>query len=383
MVSRKFILIFLISLILCSSCSETSSPIEETDADPNNEEELLITFGADEASGKVKVLSRNIYIGTNVTSLFGQVSLLEIPSAVRDAFNLLENTNFTERAEALAVEIEKTKPHLIGLQEVAHVFIQSPGDYLSGNSQLADLEVYDYLQILLDALSARGLNYSVAAVLSNADIELPMLPTKYSVPSSQLDDVRLIDHDAILVRSDVSYSNVAEVVYNDSLIIDADLGIAVTRGYTAVTAIINGKSYRFANTHLESFDITQTLRDGQLNQLLAAMENESIPVILAGDFNFNPASTFYQRTVQKGYEDAWINNPLTYNTEGFTYGHEDDLLNSSADFFTRIDYVFVKSSNPFSFEESFVVGDELRDRTASKLWPSDHGGVVSKIKFTQ
>jgi endonuclease/exonuclease/phosphatase family metal-dependent hydrolase len=210
-----------------------------------------------------------------------------------------------------------------------------------------------------------------------------MLPTSHSEPGSLLDDVRLIDRDAILVRSDVSYSNVAEVHYTDTLVIDASLGIVVPRGYAAVTADINGQSYRFATTHLESFDISLVLRNGQLNQLIAEMENETIPVILAGDFNFNPDSFLYERLIQNGYEDAWTNNTLTYNTAGFTYGHDDDLLNSSADFSTRIDYVFVKSSNSFSFEESFVVGDELRDRTPSNLWPSDHGGVVSKINFNQ
>ena len=34
-----------------------------------------------------------------------------------------------------------------------------------------------------------------------------------------------------------------------------------------------------------------------------------------------------------------------------------------------------------SFEESFVLGDELRDRTPSGLWPADHGAVVTKINF--
>ncbi len=383
MIRRSLIHISLLSFVLFYSCSETSTSPEEPAADPNGEEELLLAFGADEAPGKVKVIARNIYVGTDVTSIFGAGNISEIPSAVRDAFYLLENTSFTERAEALVDEIEKTRPHLIGLQEVAHVFIQSPGDILSGNPQPAESELYDYLQIFVDALAARGLNYSVAAVLSNADIELPMLPTSHSNPGSLLDDVRLIDRDAVLVRSDVSYSNVAEVHYSDSLIIDASLGIVVPRGYAAVTADINGQSIRFATTHLESFDPSLVLRNGQLNQLLAEMENENVPVILAGDFNFSPDSFLYDRIIQNGYEDAWTNNTLTYNPDGLTYGHDDDLRNTSVDFRTRIDYVFVKSSNSFLFEESFVVGDELRDRTPSNLWPSDHAGVVSKINFNQ
>lgn len=381
MITKKISFLLFLGLIFLYSCSETSTSSMDPDADPNGEEELLLAFGADEAAGKIKVMSRNIYIGTNVATLLGGVSLIQIPSAARNAFYQLENTNFIERAEVLAEEIEKTRPHLIGLQEVAHVYIQSPGDFLSGNVQRANIEIYDYLQILMDALSAKSLDYTIAAVLNNADIELPMLPTDYSEPNSVLDDVRLIDRDVILIRNDVSFSNVATIRYTDSLVVDTSFGISVPRGYTALTAEIDGNSYRFANTHLEAFDLTETLRSGQLEQLLSEMESETIPVILAGDFNLSPDNILYQNLIQDGFEDAWVNNTLTYNPDGFTFGHDDNLQNKKVDFSGRIDYIFVKSSDSFSFEESFVVGDELRDRTSSGLWPSDHGGVITKIKF--
>jgi len=381
MINKKLLYILIPGLIFFYSCSETMTSNEDGDDDPNNEEELLLTFGEDEVAGKVKVMSRNVYVGTDVTSLLGETSLLEIPSAVQAAFNQLEDTDFPERAETLAAEIEKTLPHLIGLQEVAHVFYQSPGDFLAGNPQSASTEIYDYLEILMDALAARGLNYSVAAVISNADIELPILPTSYSEPGSFLDDIRLVDRDVILVRNDVAFSNVTSAHYTARIIIDETLDISVPRGYVAVDAAIDGNNYRFANTHLESFDLDQSLRTAQLAELLEVLENETIPVILAGDFNFSPSSSFYQTAAQNGYEDARAGNTFTYNANGYTYGHDSDLQNSTSSFSARIDYIFVKSSGAFSFEESFVVGDELRDRTPSKLWPSDHGGVVSKINF--
>ena len=383
MISKNLFYFLLAALIFMYACSETPTSSEDPDPDPNGEEELLLSFGEDEAPGKVKVISRNIYIGTDVANLLGAGSIVQIPTSVRDAFFGLVNTNFIERAEVLADEIEKTQPHLVGLQEVAHVFIQTPGDFLSGNAERADIEIYDYLQILLDELSARGLEYSVAAALSNADIELPMLPTSYSAPNSDLDDVRLVDRDVILIRNDIPFSDAVTVRYADSLVIDETLGISVPRGYAAVTAEIDGSHYRFANTHLEAFDITQTLRSGQLGQLLSAMEDETLPVILAGDFNFGPQDALYQLLMENDFEDAWVNNLLTYNPDGFTYGHDGDLQNSTVDFAVRIDYIFARSSHTFSFEESFVVGDELRDRTSSRLWPSDHGGVVTKIDFDE
>ena len=58
------------------------------------------------------------------------------------------------------------------------------------------------------------------------------------------------------------------------------------------------------------------------------------------------------------------------------FSHDEDV-----NFYERIDFVFVKAPNAQTYGESFVLGDELRDRTPSGLWPSDHGGVVTKLTF--
>ena len=97
MANKKLSYLLLLGLIFFYNCSETSTSSEDPDADPNGEEELLLALGADETAGKIKVMSRNLYIGTDVTNLLDEVSLIQqIPSAVRNAFYLLENTNFIE-----------------------------------------------------------------------------------------------------------------------------------------------------------------------------------------------------------------------------------------------------------------------------------------------
>ena len=78
---------------------------------------------------------------------------------------------------------------------------------------------------------------------------------------------------------------------------------------------------------------------------------------------------------------SWLENTLTYNANGFTFGHVSDLKNEKPNFSQRIDYVFVKSDAELQYGEGFVLGDEVRDKTSSGLWPSDHGGVVTKIIF--
>ena len=59
--------------------------------------------------------------------------------------------------------------------------------------------VYDYLQILVAELEALGAHYQVVSTANEVDVELPMLSQ-----SGRIDDVRLSDREAILVRSDLS-----------------------------------------------------------------------------------------------------------------------------------------------------------------------------------
>jgi hypothetical protein len=57
--------------------------------------------------------------------------------------------------------------------------------------------------MLTQALANRGLGYSVAAMSTNFDIELPMV----DFATGGLDDIRLTDFDVILVREDVAWTN--------------------------------------------------------------------------------------------------------------------------------------------------------------------------------
>ena len=87
------------------------------------------------------------------------------------------------------------EPHVIGLQEVSLIRTQFPGNALapdgSGIEFLGDFPTdprftfkldaatveFDYLQLLLDALEDRGLDYVAVAAASptNADVEFPAI----------------------------------------------------------------------------------------------------------------------------------------------------------------------------------------------------------------
>ena len=105
-------------------------------------------------------------------------------------------------------------------------------------------------------------------------------------------------------------------------------------------------------------------------------------MIVAGDFNsVAPSGPTYQYFLGQGYTDTWDHNTLTYNEDGYTFGHQADLMNGTPSFAIRIDYIFLKSATEPTWGTGFVLGDELRDRLPSGMWPSDHGGVVIKFQF--
>ena len=360
----------------CITDKSPTSPVE--DPDPNGEEELLQVLKNSEEQGVVKVMTRNVYIGTNVTAPLNAPSFEFIPFLVWDGYQNVLKSKFNQRAEGLVTEIEKTLPHLIGLQEMSKFYIQSPGDFLDGNPLPATNIVLDFFEILENALAARGLEYgyTVIAIQKNADLELPM--AHFEEGSLFLDDIRIQDYDAIIARSDVITSNEVAVRYDSMLVIDDSLGIFIPRGYVACNAQIGQTSVVFTNTHLESMG--SSLREAEVKQLLDAYKNESLPVIMVGDYNSRATTgTTYNYVISEGYTDTWLMNPLKYNLTGYTYGH--DLRDESSDLSRRIDFIFTGPQGNPTIGEGFVLGDERRDFEGG-LWPSDHAGVVTKLTYT-
>ena len=328
------------------------------------------------------VMTMNVYVGADVDQILSAQDPTQIPILVALAFQQLLATNFFERAEAIAERIQSAQPHLVGLQEISRIRIQSPGDAVGGGSTPATVVLFDYLEILLDALAARGLDYQVAGMVRNADIEMPMLA---SLAPLAFDDVRLTDYDVILARGDVAISNVTADNYAAALQI-ADLGIEIPRGYVAVDAgIKKNHTYRFVNTHLEPADLDTQL--AQAEELLALLEDEKKPVILVGDFNTPaPAGETYQLLEAADYVDVWTRNLRRREGEGFTFPHDADLQNETVHLSQRIDHIFVRNRtrghSVLGAVFATVWGDALDERTSpSLLWPSDHAAVIATLQL--
>jgi endonuclease/exonuclease/phosphatase family metal-dependent hydrolase len=334
----------------------------------------------------ITVMTMNVYVGADVDRILAAETREQIPILVAETFQELFFTNFSLRAEAIADQIQFLRPHLIGLQEISVIRTQTPGDFFIGNPVPAEDEVFNYLVILMNALVARGLDYQVAGIVQNFDIETPMLTSP--PPDLAFDDVRLTDFDVVLARGDVVISNVVEANYAQALDLST-LGIELPRGYVAVDARIKeNHTYRFVATHLEDSDLDVQI--AQAVELIDMLKGETKPVIVVGDLN-TPAPTgeTYQLFEAAGYVDAWTRNLRRGEGDGFTFGHDPDLVNADSELTDRIDLILVRNNTRghpvVGAVFATVWGDEPADRIpvvdSSFLWPSDHAAVIAEMRI--
>lgn len=357
----KRLLLVTLSVAALASCSDRPEPVA-----------IEPSFRALPSAGArgVTVISRNIYIGTNVDPIIAAQSPEEFAAAAATAWAVLQLTNFTERAEALADEVAATNPHLVGLQEVA----------LYRTSALADptppsTVAFDFLSLLLDALAARGLSYAVVSEVAGTDLAVPNVVDGINV--------RFTDRDVILARSDVTTWNAqgANFTARIPLTVLGQPAGSLVRSWASVMASAAGNTFRFVSTHLE-VQAAQVIQVLQAQELLAMLAAAPTPVVLVGDFNSaadGSQTPTYGMITSAGYVDSW--SQRYPRDPGFTCCHSVTLMNPVPNLDQRIDIIFTSGLSGASGQivggvHADIVGDEPDDRTASGLWPSDHAGVV-------
>lgn len=332
----------------------------------------------------LKVMTRNLYIGAPLEPIVGATNPAQVPLLVAQTVGQIVATDFPARSAALAQEIVAQQPEVIGLQEVTLLRQQSPGDFLNGNPVPASAPALDYLQILQQQLAVRGARYVVGAVVTNWDVELPMVvPTETGF---QLDDVRATDFDVVLVRADLPPGHLRMLSWAAGNYVTrfqvsvAGLPVGFSRGWCLVDLQVRGRNIRVINTHLEN--VSPLIRTAQALELLAGPGGISGEVICLGDFNSDPsfpAPEAFGAMTAAGYGDAWS---LAHPGEpGFTWGQAEDLLNPLPTLTERNDYLWFRGGR-LALEVVELVGSDPSDRVPSQfnpqnlLWPSDHAGVV-------
>lgn len=324
----------------------------------------------------VGVMTMNMYVGADTNALLSAQTPDGLALAVTTAYQNILKTKPSERIAAMAREIARHDPDLVGLQEVA---LLRTGPSTSPPTPATHIEI-DFLRILLDDLAKLGRHYDAVAILPGIDAQAASLLGK---------DIRLTGRTAIIARTGLGLANlhVEDFLINLQVSIPIPPGsITDTRGWASVDADFGGRKLRFVTTHLEDAPTGQLahIQLAQAAELLAAATNTPLPVIMAADFNAdadNPAAASfptYTALRNAGFADAWAQ--LHPANPGFTCCQAPDLRNSRSELDERIDLVLYRGS-PQAADNSRA-GNLPGERTSSGLWPSDHAAVAASFDLT-
>jgi len=318
---------------------------------------------ADESKRVLKVMTRNMDAGTDLNLIFAYYP--NVPAGVSATLAQVISTDIPSRIQRLADEVRTNQPDFIALQEVT--------EWRTGTCG-ATTVLYDQLQLLVDALAARNMQYTRLAVDSLNVIEAPSLNGC----------VRYTDSNAILMRSElrsgIEVSNVQSHHYLHYLDLST-IGITgfppFFHGYISADVKAGSETFRLFDTHLEStyvFDPTGLLQSSQAAELVAALNATPFPVLLCGDFNSNAEAGPEQTAsvgliLNAGFTDVWrqFNSVGT----GFTWPlYFEDSASGPAIPNERIDLIFTRDIRALKVDETGTNAPVA----------SDHAGVVALVQ---
>ncbi|MEL6616850.1 MAG: endonuclease/exonuclease/phosphatase family protein [Bacteroidota bacterium] len=330
---------------------------------------------SDGPTGSIVAMSLNLYLGADIFVLTQEPNPNLVPVRVAEVYGAALASDFTARAESIADAIQAEDPDLIGLQEVTTYATQTPSDYVTGTTEPNATNVtVDFLDILLDALAARGLDYRVASTSNNADVEFPA-----TTDGQSFFDVRYRDADVILARSDVQTSGAVENSFNALVTVPVG-GVDQTfvRGYQHVTATIDDFTFTFVNTHLEVGGDAAPIQFLQATQLKGVIDRLDGPVAFTGDINSaadGSTTDSYAKIIEA------LTDPLAGGGEP-TCCQDSDLLNATSDHTTRIDFVMHRDFEGATDTRAILDTPDTRVTTAGGTrWATDHAGVVSTLTY--
>ena len=349
----------------------------------------------------VKTMTYNASLGSGLSARFA-TSLDEFCDKAGENVREVDATKPQVRMPAIAKNILKKKPDLVGLQEADAILTQTPADNgpLLGGTDATTVR-YDYLQLILDRLNKGKKRYRL--VTAQDEFEFEIKANVDGVGSGCDDsetDARLITRNAILARvgAGVRTSRVRQRSYRHQLSFELLGGVPypVPRGWQSVDARVRGsKKFRFVHTHLEAFDNdpqqntmldtiadppTQTVvsnaavRAIQADELVEGPAKAKIPVVLLGDLNSNVPGVkpgdenAFQRILAARFKRRSTQKPASCCT--------DEGGGTIADFDHVVSFIMGKPGRTIRRVSSSVVG-----RTkVNGLFPSDHAGVFSALR---
>ena len=319
----------------------------------------------------VTVMTYNVYVGSSAEPALETTNLFQIPVVVGELYGNVIASDFAARAAAIATIVKESHPHVIGLQEIELIRRQDPSDFLSNRTPNAEEIDLDYLEILMNALDAEGLDYQVAAKVQNLDLEMPMLA------AGKVTDVRLTDFDVILTRGDVVVSRPPA----------ANLRGGAADRPTRAGGRARLRRHRRHDRRRHLQDREHPPGVGRSGAAGGAGAGTGGRLGGRGALDHPPGGLQHPRSRWGGlpafcwrpaYLDVWQTDS---ERSGATCCQADDLRNEASELTNRIDQIFVKgvALHPAGSIRTLTVGDKPDDRLPSGLWPSDHAGVVAQL----
>ena len=320
----------------------------------------------------VTLMTRNLYLGADIITLATASDRNDFEQKAAALFDTVQQTNFKARAELIADEIKKNKPDFIGLQEVA-LWRKGPDGVKDGSQTPATEVVYDWLDDLNAALKERKLKYKLVRKQVEFDFE---------GPTAKGYDIRFTQQDAILVRvdRDIKVSRPRSANFDAALSVPINAinqTAEVKRGWVSVDANVRGAKFRFVDTHLEAYSEASGLAQAQ--ELTGGPVRGSGQKFLVGDMNSernSDNSDPIDHLLKFGFDDTFFSKT---KKDTKTCCQAENVANQASELKTRIDFVLAKPK--VQIVSSKVIGNNPNIRTPGGLWPSDHAGVVTKVKL--
>lgn len=124
------------------------------------------------------------------------------------------------------------------------------------------------------------------------------------------------------------------------------------------------------NTHLDH--VSEEARQKGAKLIAARMADQGVPVIVAGDFNCEPASPAYKELLAAGYRDSFSEAGKKDGNAEFSWHNLQGTRQPHA---SRIDWVLLQ---PAGGEMKAIACDIIRDSYGGR-YPSDHFPVVAEF----
>ena len=307
----------------------------------------------------VTFMTRNLFLGADLLPL-ATTKGAEFEHAAGNLLNAVKATDPDGRMKLVAGEIAKAKPDLVGLQEVT-LWRTGP----KNDPAPATNVVVDYLASLKRELKARHANYRVVADQRTLNLE---------GPTDQNVDVRFTDGNVVLARKGVKVTKAKSHDFKNQLKIPTqEIGtVSVNRSYNQLDASVRGAKLHLVNAHLEAYSADFRLK--QAKELVAGPLKSKLPTVLVGDLNSGPNLPKaedrppFQAIAKAGFKDRRTSKPQCCFDDSLKGGKWDHI----------VDHIMSKPK--LKLVKSFITGLET---TPGGLHPSDHGGVVSVLRFTK